>query len=201
MKEFNRKTLVEALSSLPQYHPPEEVWTSIEEAVELTGMPYQKSLKSLPEYEPPSEVWEKITQHLPSGKVRRLIVRRTLAAAASIVLLITAGLLLDNFYGAEQDFTISYSTETVDAALVGHNWNEDEDVFEEFDQLCKNREYICARPEFIELKSELDELTDAKYSLVSALGKYGANADIITQLKEIELERTDLLKKLMVMLI
>ena len=60
---------------------------------------------------------------------------------------------------------------------------------------------LCEQPEFKQLHNELEELTSAKNELASALGDFGTDANLVTQIKEIELERNDIVKKMMVMLI
>ncbi|MEY3050462.1 MAG: hypothetical protein RLY31_247 [Bacteroidota bacterium] len=50
------------------------------------------------------------------------------------------------------------------------------------------------------MQSELAERSTARDELRQALGIYGHSADLILRIKEIELARTGILKKMMVML-
>jgi hypothetical protein len=201
MKEHNRKTLIEALSSMQEHEPPDEIWAKIQEEVSNDGFTAGSNLKLLPEYDPPDYVWNRITMTLDKSRHRIIILKRLTATAAAILLISTIWFVWRQNTNDGSDYTLSYSEETVNDALLNQNWNEDESAFHQFAKLCSSRNAICSRPEFLELKAELDELTDAKNTLVNILGKYGGNVKIITQLKNIELERTDILKKLMVMLI
>jgi len=46
------------------------------------------------------------------------------------------------------------------------------------------------------LREELEELAGAKKALEQAIGKYGTGVELINQIKSIELERTDILEKM-----
>lgn len=205
MKEHNKKTLIEALSTLPEHEPAEELWQRIESQTvpaEEDRMP-RSMVRQLPEYEPPAQVWERISAKLDAGgKVRTLGWRYALAAAASLALLLLAYWQLNRKYVVEADaMTVTYSREMVDPLLLVKDWDEDEAAFSEFLNLCQSKKFICEQPEFRQLQSELEELTLAKNELKNALGDYGSDPNLVLQIKEIELERTDLLKKMMVMLI
>ena len=208
MEEINKKTLIESLSALPEHEPPDKVWAAIEAEMEAaTDTPYtRQQLRELPEHEPPTGIWSAIEKRLDragqeSGKIVPLLGRISLAVAASLALLLAAYWLLQDAGQAPDEFTISYSTEVADDQLLEHDWNEDEEAFEQFHQLCEAKKYICEHPEFQVLKTELDELTEAKESIQAAIGSYGTDPELVIQIKEIELERTDVLKKMMVMLI
>ena len=207
MKEINKKTLIEALSTLPEYEPPKAVWQEVEMKIDdydAADIP-SELLEKLPTHQPPASVWNGIEKGLDETPVRRLVpvrTRRAMAVAASLVLLAATFWLMQSPSTIEGEVgELAYSTEELDDKLLAADWDEDEDAFSEFLALCKGKEVICEHPEFQQLKSELEELTEAKEDIKSAMGSFGATADFVTQIKEIELERTDLLKKMMVMLI
>jgi hypothetical protein len=206
MKEHNKKTLIEALSTLPEHEPKDELWQAIEAQMdepETDRFPHHL-LKQLPDYEPPVQIWERIAGQLkPTGASVRLIGwRPALAVAASLAVLLIAYWYLHQPTALEADaISVVYSEENVDQLLLKQDWDEDEEVFQDYLQLCEDKKYICGQSEFIQLQEELAELTLAKNELKDALGDYNTNPDLVLQIKEIELERTDLLKKLMVMLI
>lgn len=202
-KEINRKALIEALSSLPQYDPPASVWERIDSRMAADELLHGKPMRPgvLPEYDPPETLWSVIEERLhPSMRMLRLARRWWPAAAAAAFVLIAIRLWMPTDAPAD-DVSITYHTETVDPLLVGHDWNEDEEAFTQFFELCQQRRYICEQPAFQQLRAELEELTLAKQALQQAMGNYGATPHMIHQMKKIELERTDLLKKLIVMLI
>ncbi len=206
MEEFNKKTLIEALSSLPDYEPKEELWDRIEAAAEEESLLPKSAYRSLPAYDPPATVWQHIARKLDQqasekGRVVPLVWRRALAVAVSLAFIVFSVLMLNNQPKGTEEYSLSYSTEMPDPLLVKQDWDEDEEAFQQFLEICEAKKYICEQPAFRQLQSELEELTDAKLALKEAVGDYGTDAELVTQIKEIELERTDLLKKMMVMLI
>ncbi len=207
MKEHNKKTLVEALSSLKEHQPPDDLWMKIEDEISGERADHIPSalLKSLPQYEPPANVWDRIEQQLSApakGKLVAMRWKQALAVAASLALLLVAYWQLNKTSTIQPDnVTISYSEETVDPLLLEHDWDEDEEVFQEYLAICEGKKYICEQPEFRQMQQELEELTSAKEELKEAVGAFGSDPELITQIKEIELERTGILKKMMVMLI
>ncbi|HFA47571.1 MAG TPA: hypothetical protein ENJ95_00980 [Bacteroidetes bacterium] len=208
MEEFNKKTLIEALSSLKEHEPPEFIWDRIDLQLEEAGeeLVSKKMLQNLPVHEPPAEVWQNIVKKLNRGRGAKIVLigwRKALAVAASLAILLAAYFTFktDLPTAPEEAFTVTYSTEEMDDNLFAKDWKEDEAAFEEFEELCDVKKYVCEQPEFQSLKDELNELTAAIGDLETAIGQYGTNADLILQIKNIELERTDILKKMMVMLI
>lgn len=211
MEETNKRTLIESLSALPEYNPLEGLWDSIDERLnDELGAPYSRQdLRELPTHVPADELWGRIEGKLENrgGRIIPMKMRRVLSIAASFALLFAAAFWVFNQNeisgkpGVGEDASISYSTEVVDDMLLIEDWNEDESAFEEFKLLCEAKKYVCEHPEFQILKTDLDELTEAKEAIQEAIGAYGTDPDLVIQIKEIELERTDLLKKMMVMLI
>jgi hypothetical protein len=76
------------------------------------------------------------------------------------------------------------------------DWDEDEDAFDMVLAFCKTENIVCELPEFVTLKSELEELNNAREELKQALDHYGADAELVAQLTRIEHDRSDVLKKL-----
>ena len=208
MEEQNKKTLIEALSSLPEHEPKDLLWEQIEEEMEggLSGILPMQLLQSLPQYEPPASTWDGVVKKLeaekPSVKIVPMKWRRVLAVAASLAALFVVFWQMNRTKEVEMNMvSVNYSQETVDPLLLQRDWNDDEDAFGEFLSLCEAKKTLCEQPEFKQLQSELEELTSAKEELAAALGEFGTDADLVTQIKEIEMERTGIVKKMMVMLI
>lgn len=211
MNEINKKTLIEALSSLKEYNPPDAIWERIDLDMELSNdrLLQKDQMFDLPEYNPPSQVWENISSELnqsskPKAKIVSIGWYKPLAIAASLAVLVVAYLAVQNLNdhsASEVSYKISYSKETVEERLFVKDWKDDEDSFEQYKVLCDAKQYVCEQPEFQLLQREFDELTEAISDLEYAMGDFGANAILVTQIKEIELERTGLFKKMMVMLI
>ncbi len=208
MEEQNKKTLIEALSSLPEYEPKDMLWEHIEEEMEggLEAVVPAQLLQSLPQYEPPVSVWDGIAYQLeaekPGAKIVRFGWRKMVAVAASLAALFVVYWQMNRTKSVEMNVVaVKYSEETVDPLLLKHDWDEDEEAFGEFLSLCEAKKVVCEQPEFKMLQSELEELTVAKDELKAAIGEFSTDADLVLQIKEIELERNDVLKKMMVMLI
>ena len=209
MEEFNKKTLIEALSSLKEHEPPNSIWENINLEMELGQEEIVSKLMihGLPEYEPPTKVWDHISSKL--GKVRTAKViafkwRKPLAIAASVALLLSAYFLINDNMPINPDeaqIALNYSIEEVDDMLLVKDWKDDEGDFELYQELCNIKKYVCEHPEFQVLQREFNELSDAVKELETAVGDFGTDAGLISQIKEIELERTDIFKKMMVMLI
>lgn len=76
--------------------------------------------------------------------------------------------------------------------------NAPEDAaFALLDAYCKEQLSICEQPSIKALKSELDELTEAKTALQAAIGQYADDPELVAQLVQIERERSVLLQKIM----
>ncbi|MEO1260590.1 MAG: hypothetical protein AAFZ15_17470 [Bacteroidota bacterium] len=209
MKEINKKTLIEELSSMKEYSPPDTVWENIDMELELGADEFvsKKMLAELPEHEPPEMVWEKISKRIRSKGSARLVPmrwRRPLSIAASIAALLAAYFTIQPLTpipSGEEKISLVYSTETIDNRLLENDWDQDDEAFELYKELCDAKKYICEHPEFQTLQNEFEELTAAVEELEYAIGNYGSDASLVLQIKEIELERTGLFKKMMVMLI
>ncbi|MEO1713066.1 MAG: hypothetical protein AAFU60_07000 [Bacteroidota bacterium] len=203
--EENKQTLRDALGDLPSYSAPDEVWGQIEEELnrEVKEAPLQVALRALPSYEPPAVVWDQIENQLPTtAKVRVLhptALRWAGFAAAAVALLLLARPFWQST-GSEPiayETTVSYRTETVDARLLDRDWTDDEQAFAQVDELCERHPFLCKLQDITDMRTELQELTQAKEALQTALGSYGTDQHLLKQMTKIELERTQLLKKLL----
>jgi hypothetical protein len=197
MLEKNKDKLSKLLSELPVYQPPGEVWEQIEQSFpekSATG------LERLQQYEPPDRVWTKIesalNQKTPKPRPYLLWISAAAAAVTALVWLVWAAAPLEANSGATVS-GISFSREFVDASLLQRDWEQDDEDFELVSKLCAATSFTCANPDMQTLQMELEELTDAKEALEKALGKYGADADMIAQLAQIERRRTAILKRML----
>ncbi len=202
MVEKNRNILQKAIASLPEYEPQPLVWLSIE--AELDAAEKRNALKTaihrLPVYQPPESVWENIENDLArvpekDSKNAMVWLKRISAAAAAIAILV----LGNHFFkqNAEQEYiTISFSTEVAQEVLFQKDWDDDDDAFQMVLSFCETENIVCQMPEFLVLKTELEDLNLAREELKSALDHYGADAELIAQLILIEHDRSDVLKKM-----
>jgi hypothetical protein len=205
MKEINKKILIEALSTLPEYEPPVTLWDSLESLMGAEEWMQGVDLSDLPEHNPPDAIWANIERGLAKGgrTVRMLTLhwKAVASVAASVALLLSAALWLNRPKESADEGILSYSTEAVDPLLMNNDWDEDEPAFQDFLAICETKKTICSQPAFQQLQTDLEELTDAKQAIKAAMGGYGATPDLVLQIKDIELERNDIVKKMMVMLI
>lgn len=209
MKEFNKKTLIEALSTLPEYEPPVSLWDSLEGEMGIVKDDWMPGvgLPDLPAHNPPESVWVNIEKKLRykswAGRIVSMPWKMAASIAASLALLLTALWWLNRPEPLAFEGTISYSTEMVDPMLLNNDWDEDESAFQDFLSICESKKTICSQPAFQQLQAELEELTDAKQAIEAAMGDYGygTTPDLVMQIKKIELERNVVVKKMMVMLI
>jgi hypothetical protein len=197
------KELKYKLAQLPQYEPPDTVWTGIEARLPLLA---------LPEYDAPDFVWDNIEQaiSLSENAPPQLLPRPSnlrilrggkmgqLAVAASVALLVGMGWWFMNRQTVAPN-EVQFSSEIVDNQLIGPISDEDESAFQQVEAFCETAVVVCEQPEFKTLKTELDELNAAREELKIAIGDYNADADLVAELTKIEQERTEVLKHLVEM--
>lgn len=196
MLEKNRHILKDLLRQMPEYSPSDQVWEGIEESL---SSPAPTTLdRLLPAYQPPDRVWEQIEAQLPApgSAFRRLLPWISAAAASAAVLywFFLAGPLAER---PAEMVALTYSKEVVDDALLQRDWQDDEGAFDLVEKMCTASPFTCTNPDMNTLRTELDELTEAKLALEEAIGAYGTDIDLIGQLTEIERQRTALLKKML----
>ena len=202
MQELNLSTLKKAIDQLPLYEPDEQLWLEIEDGLDEIELDQklQKTIPNLVQHNPPEMVWENIEAVLEQEiiakkeavKIRPL--RKWLALAASVVLLLGLGWWMQN----NNKVTITYSEEQIENTLpmLSFDGDDDEAAFAMIDEICKAGMLICHDVDFLNLKTELDELTTARNELKEAMGEFNTDKFLIAQLTEIELERSDVLKKI-----
>jgi len=221
LKEYNKHSLIEALASLPEYDPPTSVWEKMERELKLHNnianlkehnppsevwtnlqneLVLQNAVAALSSYEPPSAIWEEIQGELatrkPKGRVVPLQRWIRYAAAAAVIGVVTLFGLSQFTENTITNSQLSYSVETVSDDLLKKDWNEDEDAFDYLMAICKEKVLACKNPEFQILQTELQELNDAKTMLEEAIGSYGTNANLISEMKDIEFARTTIVKQM-----
>lgn len=214
MKELNKHILDEALQKLPMYSPKPLLWEQISVGLDevVAQEAYDTTRKSLPVYSPPANLWDRIASELdtpvsaPESKptpiisIRKKMYSRVIKYASVVVFAVTAGayLFLNNSNTIEytDSVHINYGQERVVLASYTPDWEEDEDAFQTVLSFCQEQSFVCERPDFRILKDELLELNHARESLKDALMRYGDDAELIAQLTQIEMERSDVLKKM-----
>ena len=197
-QEFNHTILKKAITRLPIYEPPAKIWQGIDNELTL-----QNELKQLPNHQPPALVWKNIESNLSksasrtwsSGSTKRILWIKRLSIAAAILLIFGVGWWQLNPSNATQ---LSYAQEKINPQLLIADWDEDTEVLTQIEAICQIKNYVCTAPEFQQLEQELQELDEAKLDLKQAIDNFGKDTQLIAQLSEVELERTAILKKMMV---
>ena len=201
VEETTEKKLKKSIEQLPQYIPFSMVWDKIELELgkEKKQQALRKAIEELPSYAPPYSVWKNIVKDLkkaqkPSTKIIFFNQWKRFAAAAAIGwLIVSMGWLVLN-YSSSPD--LIYSQEIRNDQLLQIDWEEDEAAFASILAICKQRAFVCEQTEFKTLKTELQELNEAKDEVMIAMKTYGKDAQLVRQLTQIEHQRSDVLKKM-----
>ncbi len=202
--EKNKHTLSAALRQMSAREPREQVWGKIEQELERehNAATLLLAIERLPVHEPPQHLWNEIENALGNRPTTKTFITplRTLAAAVALLL----GLALWTYkpfarsVGEELTFEYTHSTEEVsDQLLTAADWEEDAEAFAEISELLQSLPPEAITEEIAQLQSELEELNLAKAELKEAMGDYNTDPKFASQLKDIELERTQLAKQLL----
>lgn len=201
MREKNKHILAEAIQKLPTYSVPEGIWGGIEQGlmVEEQNDLIEENIPFLPEYNPPESIWDSIETSLaeapPATKVVRLRWQKVVAYAA-----VLGGLSFAFFWlstgGDEMSVSIAYSEEIIEESSLDNDWNTDEEDFEMVLAALDESPVFAQIPAIQDLKVALEELDMAKMEIEEMIEAYGKDEAIIAQIRDIELERTDVIKKL-----
>lgn len=193
MKEKNYRTLRDALDQLPDYGAAAGSWGEIERAM-TPGLGEQ-----LPSYRPPAEVWNGLSQELDAaaqpaakGKVRSMWPRFA-AVAAALLLLVSVGLGLNRSIDRGPRISYAYEQEPAPAPIVA-DWGEDEASFARVAAEIEARN----EPHLNTLHHELVELTEASQEIKAVLVSYGEDPKVVRQLAEIERDRSDIYRRIIV---
>ncbi len=210
MKELHEDTLQKALNQLPKHEAPAELWPLIVKAMDQ-GKKLHQVLGRMPQHQAPDAVWEHIVGQLDADRATRIqprakwvALRWLMSAAAAIVFLLTGTWWVlqqqEDLRDSPAVFVETITQDTVDVAITAIVEELEDEGFTYIQALCEQKAPLCEVPEFKVLKSELDELTEAKNELRMALGQYGDDPELATQLVRIEQERSELLQQIMEMI-
>ena len=204
MVEKNKHILDQAIQKLPTYPVPETIWSGIEQDLIIIDQDtlIEESIPFLPEYNPAETLWGAIETTLEKdNRVAKKIefpFRRVLAYAA-----VLAGLSFAFFWLSTEKSASSfaYTEETVEESILANDWNSDEEGFEMVLAELEQSPVFFENPEIQDLKIELEELNMAKMEIEEMMEAYGKDEQIIAQIRDTELERTSIIKKLAAFLV
>lgn len=140
--------LEDHLNQLPKHSVEIGLWDEIEPQLSVTPTLADK----LPKHKANADLWYSIESQLDKKTPRRFLRLRYLSAAASIAILISAGIFYftnnshEQLYFSEEIILPSASDKDVDIQEV--------DVFEN----CNEYPAVCSSPDFTRLKSSLEQL-------------------------------------------
>lgn len=198
MQEKNIANLREALNRLPSYPPPTEAWEGI--AGELKPVLADK----LPTYTPSATVWNSISRDMAAADVvaakqrlarqRSLPLRRLAGVAAAVALLLVCVFAV-NRYQDRQIVTVAYSQEAAPAPFVDDSGLDEASFKRAIAEIEARND-----PTLNSLHHELVELTEATQDIKAMLASYGDDPKVIRQLAEIERDRSDIYRRIIVIL-
>ncbi len=199
----NEKNLKKALKNLPAHQAPESIWEKINFELEQdeADKPLQEALKKLPVHKAPESVWKGLESQLPESESQQPIIRRlrpVLAIAASLLLVV--GFYFGFRQNPVEGTEFAYSEEVLDDRIQINNLEADDEAFAMIEEICAARDYLCNNDIFKSLKSEFDELNMAHEELSSAISEFNTNAQLISELTSIEMERTEVFKQMIALL-
>lgn len=192
MPDKNYSNLRRALDRLPDHAPPPAVWSSVERGLE------PPLAERLPGYRPPTSVWNSINQQLdgqqhPTATRVRTLWSRYAGVAAAAVLALTMGVGWLLGYDPGPSVTYAYSTEAAPAPIID-DWTLEEDNFNRVVAEIEARN----EPRLNTLGHELTELTAASQEVQAMLVAYGDDPGIVRQLADIERDRSDIYRRIIV---
>jgi len=198
MQEQNKHLLQQALGQLPAYEPPMGIWEEIQVALDADQL-LQQQLPALPTYTPPDTLWETIESQLPGINAHQPRFGRVLflrLAAAAVLLGMAIGVWWLTGSRAEEAVIVQ-TQEIADPNILETTQAPEDSAFLFVQKFCETQVPICQDPAFEALKTELDELSEAKEALRTALGSYSDDPALAEQMIRIERERSALLQQIM----
>jgi hypothetical protein len=205
MKEYNHTTLQNALDKMPSHEPPKSLWEAITSELEAdAGL--RQSIENLPQYSPSTAIWTNIESGLNNDILIQkqqkpwFITRywsQLSAAAVSILLLGVLIFFRENIFQNEK---ISLRQEHLDSRIQATTQEPENEAFLRIQNFCQIQKTVCQQPDFQVLKSELDELTQAKSEIKNALGNYGNDPNLVAEMVKIERERSKILEQMVLLI-
>ena len=209
--------LDEVVAELPQYAPPAQIWEAIAEALPVTAAQSQTTglsawVRPLWRYaaaavllivsalwwlQPPVETTSWVATPTPTAP--RISQPETTKTPVIIPQKQQKPIRIPKMNAPQlpDESTLVRTNSVIDNRLLEACNAPEDAAFALLDAYCKEQLSICEQPSIKALKSELDELTEAKTALQAAIGQYADDPELVAQLVQIERERSFLLQKIM----
>lgn len=158
----------------------ERLWKQIESHIKSEGLycennreVFFRALKNLPEVHPERDIWESVQKDIrPSQSKTRRIYRYTGRVAATI------GIFIASF--------LAYMYADRNEPRESINANKVETIDSFLSQICLLNPPKCNEPDFMELRSEIIELSNVKLEVTNSIFANSADIDIIKTNERIE---------------
>lgn len=203
MEEKNKHILDKALEQLPQFKADDRIWDKVVEQLdneegEQNPEILKRSINQLPSFRAGENIWNNIEKEL-DGKSSAANKFYFLKIAASLILLIGIGILINNMFTSNtQKDNITFSQEAVSDNTTDLSSTALEmELNDLIKQQCRIQPDICMNPVFNELKEELSGLTRS-LEQVKTLSKNSANdPETYKYILRIQKEKAAISKKLL----
>lgn len=191
MNELNKNTLKNAFTKLPSYRPDDRLWESLSSKLD-NELRLADALQELPNYQAPESTWKQIRGRLDRHQFTRFYLSR---AAAIAIILVAAGALFLRSRQQQPLVAVTYAMENIHIPeLTDPYYQADEALIADLMEDIESTSFLSTDPGIIELKTEYEELREANELLRSLITQYGADPSLEQQLKDIEFQRSNLVK-------
>lgn len=176
--------LSDRLNQLPTFSPPENIWESVDSELSL-----QYHIRLLKKHDPAETVWQQIQAKLHAKKKRTIAIWISLAAAVMVFAYFAV-------YQPSRQTTIQFSEEKIQWQPTA-KWQEDDlEINQLLNQLCRINPMACNQPDFKAGKQELDYLDQQKAEILKRLNAYDQQKELQIMLTRIELEKNEIVKQM-----
>lgn len=187
MNELNKN----AFTKLPSYRPDDRLWESLSSKLD-NELRLADALQELPNYQAPESTWKQIRGRLDRHQFTRFYLSR---AAAIAIILVAAGALFLRSRQQQPLVAVTYAMENIHIPeLTDPYYQADEALIADLMEDIESTSFLSTDPGIIELKTEYEELREANELLRSLITQYGADPSLEQQLKDIEFQRSNLVK-------
>lgn len=193
MKEKQNDMLKQAIKSLPQYAPPENLWEQIDTGLDQEQL-IKEAIPRLAQYQPPIEVWENITLALSTKVISWRRRSYAIAAAVAALVMMISGI---QYLKNQSAPAYTYAQETTRQFRQIDDWNHDEQEFEKILASFESQPLVAKNETYQSYRKEYEELMKARAEVINVMQQYGRDHQTIQQIKDIELARNEVVQQMM----
>jgi hypothetical protein len=185
---------IEKKIDLPVFKAPDYLWNKVEEQLNLDS--FKKAKQELPIFKAPDILWNDIENRIDKPPVRRINLKVIqYAAVAAVLIVLIVGIRIKS--SKIKDSDITYSVEIVpDEHHEPPNTNQ-QDITKE---LCDHNPIACAKPEYMELNRQLEEVAKELDKLCKLVDRQ-SNPQSMKYIYMLENKRGEIEKKMIRMVL